>query len=131
MTHYSRTELSEIETELCMQFDQVREDILHQIHQSDDPEVLALANHIDEGCDWSEADLLSETDVARLRQKTLQLRDIEIALERIKSGSYGICSKCGNTIPASRLRAQITCETCVGCQEKAEKLAGTAVPHSL
>ena len=120
MTTYNRTVLDEIETRLCMQYDQVREDILAQTHQSDDPEIIALANHNDD-CDWTEADLQGDTDIARLRQQTRQLHDIEIALNRIKAGTYGVCAGCGNPIPAARMQAQITSEYCLDFQGKLEK----------
>jgi len=121
MTITKRNELDKIETRLCIEYDQVREDILSNIHQSDDPELLAMANHIADGCDWSEADMMSQTDIALLRQKANQLRDIKIALERIKAGTYGTCLGCGETIPQARMQALATSEYCVDCQEKLEK----------
>src|SRR4030042_163426 len=34
----------------------------------------------------------------------LRLRDINLALEKIKKGTYGRCEKCDNKIPEERLR---------------------------
>jgi len=121
LTISKRNELDKIETRLCIEYDQMRENILNQIHQSDDPELLAMANHIADGCDWTEAAMMNETDIALLRHKANQLRDIKIALERIKIGTYGICLHCGEPIPAARMQAQITSEYCVACQEQLEK----------
>lgn len=121
MTITKRNELDKIETRLCIEYDQIREDILSHIHQSEDPELLALANHIADGCDWSEADSMNETDIALLRQKSNQLQGIKVALERIKAGTYGICLNCGQTIPDARLQAVTTSEYCLACQEKLEK----------
>ena len=121
MTSYSRSELEKIETRLCMEYDQVREDILAHIHQSDDPQLLALANHIADGVDWSAADLQNDTDIALLRQKTDQMHHIQTALARIKAGTYGICLQCDETIPPERMHALITSEYCLDCQKKREK----------
>jgi len=121
MTITKRNELDKIETRLCIEYDQMREDILSHIHQSEDPQLLSLANHIADGCDWSEADSMNETDIALLRQKTNQLRDIKVALERIKAGTYGICLECGDAIPDARMQALATSEYCLSCQENLEK----------
>ena len=44
-----------------------------------------------------------------------ELRQIREALQRIASGSYGICARCGQPISAERLSAIPTAVTCVGC----------------
>ena len=44
------------------------------------------------------------------------LAHIEEALKRIKQGSYGICTNCGNEIPEERLEAVPTAHTCVKCK---------------
>lgn len=49
-----------------------------------------------------------------------QLRDVEAALERIASGTYGTCSACGKQIPAERLEAVPWTTLCI---EDARKLA--------
>ncbi|WP_411020063.1 TraR/DksA family transcriptional regulator, partial [Salmonella sp. s32443] len=42
-----------------------------------------------------------------------QLREIEAALERVRSGTYGVCEVCGRSIAAGRLEARPTARTCV------------------
>lgn len=37
------------------------------------------------------------------------------ALEKLGDGSYGICDRCGSTIPAGRLRSVPESVLCVGC----------------
>jgi DnaK suppressor protein len=44
------------------------------------------------------------------------LSRIEEALKRIKHGTYGICTRCGNEIPEERLEAVPTAHTCVKCK---------------
>ena len=47
-----------------------------------------------------------------------QLSDVEgaaPALERLESGSYGICAGCGEAIPTARLEALPTATRCVAC----------------
>ena len=48
-------------------------------------------------------------------QQTLRL--IDAALKRIEAGTYGICSECGEEIPAARLKALPYVTTCINCAE--------------
>jgi DnaK suppressor protein len=48
-----------------------------------------------------------------------QLREINAALSRLDSGSYGICEQCGKQIPAERLAARPATTTCVECAGRA------------
>jgi DnaK suppressor protein len=68
--------------------------------------------------DWQERaselendEVLEGLDALSLAE-VLQIRE---ALRRIESGSYGICSHCGQSISAKRLAAIPTVVTCVGC----------------
>ena len=44
-----------------------------------------------------------------------QLAQLDAALERVASGTYGICAVCGLPIPAARLEARPAATTHVGC----------------
>jgi len=44
-----------------------------------------------------------------------QLKDVNRALERIRRGRYGICTKCKKQITNERLLAFPAARTCVGC----------------
>jgi DnaK suppressor protein len=45
------------------------------------------------------------------------------ALDRVRSGTYGICGVCGQDIAAARLQAIPEVTTCVRCQESEEMTA--------
>ena len=78
------------------------------------------------------------TDRATLesdRNFTLRIRDrerkligkIKEAMERIDSGTYGICESCGEEISEARLKARPVTTLCIECkvrQEQEEKLKG-------
>lgn len=57
--------------------------------------------------------LLAEISVAEAR-----LADIDVALERIALGTYGVCEITGQTIPEERLRAVPWTRRCVAAAEK-------------
>ena len=48
-------------------------------------------------------------------------RQIELALERLETGDYGVCEDCGDPISPKRLQAAPWALLCVGCQEVAER----------
>jgi DnaK suppressor protein len=99
-------------------------DIRARLHSADDASNLSLMNHLEEIGDWAEADLLNDTEIALLDNELAELRDIDAALLRIRTGTYGICIDCGDSIPPNRLQAQITALRCIGCQTKADKRHG-------
>jgi DnaK suppressor protein len=55
-------------------------------------------------------------DKRLLSRTEQQLHDIDLALERLESGSYGICTKCGENIQPARLEIMPTAALCITCQ---------------
>ena len=53
-----------------------------------------------------------------------ELAQIEIALERMATGGYGICEHCHEAIPLARLQALAYATLCIRCQRAAEKSSG-------
>lgn len=47
-----------------------------------------------------------------------QLDDIDAALAAIETGTYGVCTSCGNRISPARLEARPMSLLCVGCKSK-------------
>jgi DnaK suppressor protein len=63
---------------------------------------------------------LSHDEFVSLRLNSLdyvQLRLVEEALDRVKSGDYGVCLACEQPIPPKRLQALPWARYCVPCQE--------------
>ena len=54
---------------------------------------------------------------ARVRR---ELEELEQALERLESGTFGLCEGCAEQIPLRRLRAVPTTRYCLACQTKRE-----------
>ncbi len=53
-----------------------------------------------------------------------ELANIEVALERMRSGSYGLCDVCGGKIPLARLNALPYATNCIECQRASENAGG-------
>jgi len=48
-----------------------------------------------------------------------QLDDVDVALARLESGTYGICARCGSEISVARLEARPSSVLCVNCKSAA------------
>jgi len=58
----------------------------------------------------------------RLREREQKLiKKIDLALEQIKQGTFGICESCGGEIGLKRLKARPVATLCIECKTKAEK----------
>jgi DnaK suppressor protein len=53
-----------------------------------------------------------------------ELASIEMALEKMKRGSYGNCEICNGKIPLARLNALPYATTCIECQRASESAGG-------
>jgi DnaK suppressor protein len=54
--------------------------------------------------------------IQALRSETSDdIRAVDAALDRIRQGTYGACTRCGSPIGVDRLRARPTAELCIGC----------------
>lgn len=60
--------------------------------------------------------LLSLNESERMR-----LQEVDEALDRMGSGSYGICEECGEPISLRRLEVRPVAKYCVACLSKMEK----------
>ena len=101
-------------------------------------ELLSEANKTVSGMTSHKENLPDPADRASLesdRNFTLRIRDrerrligkIREGLERIKSGTYGICEECGELISHERLKARPVTTLCIDCkmrQESDEKVKG-------
>jgi DnaK suppressor protein len=64
---------------------------------------------------------LERTVIAQSSQDRTRLRLVELALERIRLGTFGICADCGDPISIKRLQAIPWASHCIHCQEKHEQ----------
>jgi len=87
---------------------------------------LSRAEAASEALDKSEDDnaqIQSGRDVAFAinEHETAELLDIDVSLQRIKAGVYGLCVNCGTHIPAVQLDAAPHTQRCVTCQTTFEQ----------
>ena len=56
-------------------------------------------------------------------QQELELLEIDLALAKIKDGTYGICEMCEESIAIHRMKVKPHAKFCIDCREIAEKSA--------
>jgi RNA polymerase-binding transcription factor DksA len=70
-----------------------------------------------------------EKNVSLLEQVDDELREIEVAFQRLEHGTYGTCQACGRPIGDARLEAMPATRFCIEDQAKAEREAGYPGPR--
>jgi len=56
-------------------------------------------------------------------QQELELLEIDIALAKIKEGTFGICEMCDDCVGVHRLKVKPHAKYCIDCREISEKSA--------
>ena len=108
-------------------------DVVRRLLTTHRDEILAMYEHDvkagQEASDEGSDDIVDRANNAYSRELLFSLSDgerhtllrIEEALQRTESGTYGICTNCGNEIRPGRLKAMPWARYCIDCQELAEK----------
>lgn len=74
-------------------------------------------NYRDHMADQGSATFSKELDLSIEDNIRGLLGSVEAAIERIDSGAYGKCVRCGREIPPARLEAMPTAQLCIPCKE--------------
>ena len=111
---------------LIQRYSELREEIRQELLKSDEQHFIDLAGQVHDLQDESVADLLVDLDLAILDMHIEEIREIDAALMRIASGSYGQCIDCSTLIAEERMLACPTARRCQPCQTHFE--SSHAVP---
>jgi DnaK suppressor protein len=58
---------------------------------------------------------------AMLAQARVDLADLDVAAERLRTGVYRVCERCGGPIAEGRLAARPAARTCIDCANKVRR----------
>jgi len=97
------------------------EEVRTELERSGEQHYIDLAGRVTDSGDQAAADLLVDLDAEIIDRQVKELRDIDAAKERLRTGSYGDCTDCGQEVGFERLRAYPTAKRCIDCQTKREK----------
>lgn len=99
-----------------------REHLVHQLAELGAAESGDLNADIDFGGSFADAAAVTaeRTEVLGVVDSLkAQLENIDRALAKVESGTYGICEDCGEQISAARLEARPESIRCIDCKTKA------------
>jgi len=95
---------------------QVRNDIDHEVRGASDRDLAHINDTSDMASDAAEGDLALRI----AESETASAGEIERAIEKIDTGTYGICETCNKAINAERLQFLPYVNMCIKCQALAE-----------
>jgi RNA polymerase-binding transcription factor DksA len=95
----------------------LREEIRVTLLRADAERYANIADRIGEAEDHALAALLSDVSHAAVARDAGEISDIDLALQRMAAGTYGVCIACHASIPLDRLTAFPTAKRCLRCQQ--------------
>lgn len=117
-----KTQIALLKQELDRQYAELLDEIREELSQSGDSEYIELLGR--GGSDTGEEavrDLLWGLNSTLFERHIRQIRNIELARQRLSEGQYGICVDCGEEINYERLQARPTARRCIYCQQQYER----------
>lgn len=97
---------------------QMQGEVLKSSRQDSSGDLSTIPFHLaDLGTDNYEQELT----LGLIENEEDELKEIDIALEKIEKGSFGLCEECEGVIPTERLRAIPYARLCAACKQKEEK----------
>ena len=76
---------------------------------------------LNDEADHASVSARSAVDSAILEQQNKELAEIELALDKIIKGTYGVCEMCEEPIGFARLEVKQFARFCITCREITEK----------
>src|SRR3954451_1131995 len=117
-THYFRTMLLEERERVQKAIANLRDDHPGSLDEEVEEIAATSDNHLGE---TASATLGREIDYTLGEHSEHLLSEVEAALVRVEDGTYGVCVKCGGTIPPERLEAPPWASLCIDDARLAER----------
>ena len=114
-------ELDELEKAIARRREALEKEVHGDAARSREDVFSTLAGPVADKGDEAQADLIADLDSAELSRDLDELRELDAAQARLRSGKFGVCEDCGQDIAVERLRAQPAARRCFDCQRVHEK----------
>lgn len=106
---------------IARRYAQMLEDTREDVERAREETFGALAGPVPDEGDRAAADLIADLDQAEVSRDLREMKNIEVALARIKDGTFGYCAECSAEIELERLRAYPIAIRCARCQRVHER----------
>jgi len=128
----SKKQIDTISKRLDERYATLRREVRQALEESENQQYVELINRepADVG-DQSVGDALADLNLAIVDRHVREMRAIDTARERMRDGTFGICTNCGQDIEYERLLAYPIAERCVVCQDQYEKTYSHAATPTL
>ncbi len=103
-----------------------RASLVRQIKSLSDASLTSSRQAGEELADVGSDDFIRETELYLLSEEGRRLTLINLALEGLAAGTYGICADCDKPIAVGRLRAKPYARLCIDCKMVREQNDGNA-----
>ena len=113
----TQKELQEFEKELTER----KVQILKNLEEAENKIVMMQNQEPKDEGDFAALAIETDIDDRIIRQQRAELNEIEIALGKIKAGTYGICEMCEEPIGIERLKVKNFARYCIVCREIVER----------
>ncbi|MBW8328842.1 MAG: TraR/DksA family transcriptional regulator [Thiobacillus sp.] len=122
MPALSPSQIDQLVSKLNADYQALRREVREELENSGNQHRIDLLNQEpgDSG-DESLANALADFNLTILDRHIDGMRGIEAALQRVRSGDYGVCIDCGEDVGLTRLQVYPTAKRCIVCQEKRER----------
>jgi DnaK suppressor protein len=124
----TKKELKDVQDRLLKR----KQELLKQIQKNLDHSHQTSENKPSDLMDAASDSYEDDFNVSLAGREAEELAELNEALEKIKDGTYGKCSRCGQDIKPARLKALPRATLCLKCKEEDERgeseFGGTLVP---
>lgn len=88
---------------------------------SETPATIVNRGEVHDRGEESTVEQITEVNSQLTTRRDIELRDTNIALQRISDGVYGVCINCGEDIGLARLQAYPKAKRCIRCKTSYEQ----------
>ena len=120
MVDLDKTQLQKFEAQLRERQELLWNDIASVLKNEGHDNLVELSGQVHDSAEESVADMVADLDIAVISREVAELKDIELALLRMRGAGYGRCIDCGDAIEIQRLEASPAAARCVDCQNRFE-----------
>jgi len=114
---YKKEDIEQLKEQLILMSEKIKNNIESSKNKI---ELMRNQSPTDEG-DFAVLMNDSSIEDALIAQQLKELKEIEVALDKMSKGNYGICEMCEEEIGIERLRVKPYAKFCITCREINEK----------
>jgi DnaK suppressor protein len=130
MTRLTKQQVNEFKSLMEAQLAQLVDKTQNEMSVESKQNYVYIESDVGDAADEAFADTTVDIDNAMIGVHLDKVWDLRAALDRMKTGSYGVCIDCGNDVDFKRLFAYPVAKRCLRCQRLHEKTFARKAKYS-